>query len=239
MSTNRLETITALAAQLAAPLGLELWGVELSGSGRPVLRVYVERQPQMGMAEQADTPPEGGTGVAEDGTGVSVDQCAHLSRLMALSLDVDDPFAAAWTLEVSSPGLERQFFRLDQMRPYVGREMDLSLLDGHPDWPAIGGASLRKKFRGALETVSDTAFTLYVAEDTRKEGDPERVDVAWENVRRVSLVHTFPEPGLPAKSKSAKHAVHASEQEAALDEEGVTRTSAKAKKQRPASGGKA
>lgn len=246
MSNDRLKNLTNMITPLAASIGLELWGVELTGSGRPVLRIFVEPLP--GDYEQSEPTVSSeiveGADLSDDaipyeGTGVSVDQCAHLSRLMGLTLDVEDPFAAAWTLEVSSPGIDRQFFQLKQLVPYVGREIDLALLDGHPDWPVSGGAAPRKKFHGVLENVADTTFTLLVAEDSRKLEDPERVVIEWETVRRATLVHVFPEPGLPGKGKAAKNAARASEQEEALNIEGADAPRKKAKKQRPAGGGNA
>lgn len=216
MNNDRTAALTNLAAPLAASLGLELWGVELAGSSRPVLRVFVERLPEADSqsAESAGGHPDSVNADAlnaEDSSivegvgseGVSVEQCAELSRLMGLNLDVDGPFAGAWTLEVSSPGLERLFFRLDQMRPYVGREVDVALLDGHPQWPVTAGAALRKKFCGELVRVDTSAFTLKLPPELRKPEDPEEVDIEWETVRRATLVHTFREPGLPKKSQKA------------------------------------
>lgn len=247
MSNDRTAFLIALATPLAASLGLELWGVEVAGSSRPVLRLFVEKAggapDTSGVTEFMDVEDEfsenecSEDGFSEDGSaGVTVDQCAELSRLLGLTLDVEDPFAAAWTLEVSSPGLERQFFRLDQMRPYLGRSLELALVDGHPDWPVSEGSPLRKKFRGVLEQVSDTAFTLNIPAATRRQDEPERVHIPWDNVRKATLIHAFPEPGLPGKSKAGKNAAQASAQEQALAEEDAGLC--KDKKPRSASGGK-
>ena len=101
--------IADLAAPLAASLGLELWGVELAFSGRGLVRVFVE---------------------SED--GVSVDQCAELSRLLGLSLDVEDLVPGAYVLEVSSPGLERTFFTEAQLARAVGQRVEITLHEPRP-----------------------------------------------------------------------------------------------------------
>ena len=73
--------ITALALPLVEAAGLELWGVELLGEGRPILRVYVESP-----------------------SGATIEECAKLSRQLGLALDVEDIIPSAYILEVSSPG---------------------------------------------------------------------------------------------------------------------------------------
>jgi len=70
-------------------LGYELWGLELfSPNRRPTLRVYIDRA-----------------------QGVTVDDCASVSRHLGGVLDVEDPFVGEYTLEVSSPGINRLLFK--------------------------------------------------------------------------------------------------------------------------------
>ena len=191
MNTDRIAFITQLAEPLAASLGLVLWGVECVGAKRTVLRVFVEK------AAGSAAAGEGDASVRE--SGVSVEECAELSRLLGASLDVEDPFAAAWTLEISSPGFERTFFQLAQLRGYEGKTLDVVLSCEHPSWPVTEGIPGRKHFRGVLRRVDEGAFVLGVAADTRAQGDPEEVVIPWELVRRVRLIYEFSEPGLPGK----------------------------------------
>ena len=73
-------------------LGFALWGLELlSPNRRPTLRVYIDRQ-----------------------QGVTVDDCATVSRHISAILDVEDPFVGEFTLEVSSPGIDRLLFKKEQ-----------------------------------------------------------------------------------------------------------------------------
>lgn len=184
-----LRRITEAAAPAAAAFGLELWGVELIGSGRPVARVFVDAP--------ASAPP-----VEENGEwlppGVTVDQCAEISRMVGLALDVEELFSDAWTLEVSSPGLERPFFRPEQLIPYAGRDVDVLLRDPHPDFPG------RRKFRGELTAVEDDAFTLRLsaADVSARPSGEARARICWDDVRRVRLVHIFPDTSKPRPGKA-------------------------------------
>lgn len=192
---DRAEFIAEMIAPLAASLGLAVWGVEIGGAARPVARIYVDTLPG------AETPAKDSAGSEEDllPQGVTIDQCAELSRLAGLALDVEDPFSTNWTLEISSPGLQRPFFKIDQLRDYVGREVDVVLSAPLDTWPG------RKKFSGVLAAVADEAFTLGLPEAARKVEDPEEVTIAWPFVRKANLVHHFPEPGKkPGGKKDSK-----------------------------------
>ncbi len=199
MTTDRLASLYALAEPLAASLGLILWGIELTGSGRPVVRIFVDAQQDTPVEAKSVSPEQDDISIEFQADGVSVDQCARLSRLLGLSMDVEAPFASAWTLEISSPGLERVFFRPEQLSAYVGDELEVALYQAHPDWPTVEGLSGRKKFRGVLRQTEAEAFVLTIAEKLRTADEPETLRFEWDSVRRVQRVHTFPEPGLPKK----------------------------------------
>ena len=96
--------ITALALPLIEAAGLDLWGIELLGEGRPVLRIYVEG-------------PD----------GVNIESCARLSRQIGLALDVEDIMPAAYTLEVSSPGLDRVLKTERDFTREQGKMVEVSL----------------------------------------------------------------------------------------------------------------
>ena len=189
---DRIEFITELVTPLAASLGLAVWGVELGGAARPIARIYVDTLPgteEVPSSSEDEMLPQ----------GVTIDQCAELSRLAGLALDVEDPFSTNWTLEISSPGLQRPFFKIDQLRDYVGREVDVVLSAPLDAWPG------RKKFSGVLKAVADEEFTLALPAATRKAEDPEDVTIAWPFVRKATLIHHFPEPGKkPGGKKDSK-----------------------------------
>lgn len=82
--------------------------------------------------------------------------------MVGLALDVEDVFPDAWTLEVSSPGMDRPFFKASQLLPYVGRELDVTLWNPHPAYAP------RKKFRGTLVRAGGDDFTLHVDDMPRR-----------------------------------------------------------------------
>ncbi|MBO4317225.1 MAG: hypothetical protein J5855_02950 [Mailhella sp.] len=195
----RLQNVIEEAAAVAAArYGLNVWGVELAGgSGRPIARVFIEK-PWLGLEPGSLTEDPGkplqetGAAASEAPGGVTVDECAEISRLIGLSLDVEDIFSTAWILEVSSPGLDRTFYSPDQLPPYIGSKLDVALLDPHPDFPG------RRRFTGTLKYAGGTEFDLSL--DSPAETAC-RFD--WDMVRKAKLIHIFPDtqrPGAHAKS---------------------------------------
>lgn len=208
-----LTIVHDIAAVAAKSFGLNIWGIELLGSGtRPVVRIFVDtpwedkvvpfvkpltreeksRQKSIHpMAKKQEDMEEAEECLSEE-SGVSVDDCAEISRLIGLSLEVEDIFADAWILEVSSPGLERSFYEISQLRPYLGHPVDVSLEVPHKDFAD------RKKFRGTLISVNTNTFTLLL--DT-PEG--QECEITWDSVKKAHLIHIFPETTL-TKTNSRK-----------------------------------
>ncbi len=152
--------ITELATPFLASHDLVLWGVDaaLSGGRGGVLRVYIDT-------------PAGASGAPES---VTIDQCAELSRQLSVALDVEDFIRGAYRLEVSSPGLDRRFFQLEQILPFLERQMELVL------WEPRDG---RKNFRGRAITTDDDVLIFEV--------DDKRLNFPWAEVKSVRLVPTF------------------------------------------------
>lgn len=163
MNEDRLrKALEELAAPMAQAMGLTLWGVELTGGhGRGVVRVYL------------DSP--GGE------TGVTVDQCAELSRDLSVALDVEDLIPGSYYLEVSSPGLDRPFFSPRQMLGHEGAEVQVSLR---------GPVDGRRKYQGRLTAVEPDGFMI------EENGQPVRV--AWSDVKKAALRYEFPAKGQKA-----------------------------------------
>jgi len=112
---------------------------------------------------------------------VSIAQCAHISRMIGLALEVEDTFADAWVLEVSSPGLERGFYQLSQLSSYLGHPVDITLEDAHPEHEN------RRKFRGTLKSVEDSSFTLVLDAPLDM-----LCSISWDGVKKAHLIHIFP-----------------------------------------------
>jgi len=133
MATKEQELQGLLAPSVEA-LGYELWGIEYLSQGRhTVLRVYIERE-----------------------QGISVEDCADVSHHVSAVLDVEEPIAGEYTLEVSSPGVDRLLFRLDQFPPYIGEWIELRLRR-----PFEG----RRKFSGTLKGIEGEDVVVQVEDD--------------------------------------------------------------------------
>lgn len=199
------ETVTRLVSPLVRAKGLELWGVEVLPGGRTKVRVFVDvpRAPQGADAAGADAPAEEATEAAfvEPGSA-SIDQCEEISRELGLAMDVEDCVPEAWVLEVSSPGLDRRFFTLGQMAPYVGDLVEARLAS--PVTPeGESGAAPRLRWRGRLTAVDAGGFTIEPCSvsadgEVRPEGG-EPVHLPWAEVRRAARLPIFQKPAKPGK----------------------------------------
>ena len=190
-----MRRVREAAEPVAASFGLAIWGIEMVSGGRATVRIYVDATPEALAAGVEE-------GNGEDGVleGVSIDQCASISRLVGLALEVDEVFADAWVLEVSSPGFDRMFFEPAQLKPYIGRDIDVALLDPHPE---IAG---RRKFKGPLKAVEGDHFTVEVLLSV-SEGEkpaPTDVSISWDMVKKARLIHIFPDTSKPGAGKNTK-----------------------------------
>jgi len=114
-----------------AALGYELWGVEHMVQGKhSVVRVYI------------DSP-----------SGITVDDCAALSDHVSSILDVEEPITGEYTLEVSSPGMDRLLFKLVQYFGYVGETVEVRLRS------AIDG---RRRYKGILKGIEGEDVVIQV-----------------------------------------------------------------------------
>ncbi len=115
-------TVDQIAA-IAADEGLDLLATEVVGSGpKAVLRLIVD---------SAD--------------GVTLDQCSAVSRQASALLDVDDPIRHSYTLEVSSPGLDRKLFAKEDYSRFTGQRAKVKMQPGFRDHRVVTGELLRLK----------------------------------------------------------------------------------------------
>jgi ribosome maturation factor RimP len=88
-----------------------------------------------------------------DGDGMTVDDCAEISRAISVLLDTKDPIEGTYDLEISSPGIDRPLVKTEDFSRYVGFEVDVWMkkpLDG------------RRKFSGRLVKVNHTNVSIEV-----------------------------------------------------------------------------
>lgn len=121
---NEAERLRRLLEPSVVGLGYELVGVELQGRGsRSLLRLYIDRS-----------------------DGVTLDDCERVSRQVSGVLDVEDPIRGAYTLEVSSPGLERPLFTPAHFDRFAGERVKVKL-----DVPVEGRRSVTGVLRAMRE----------------------------------------------------------------------------------------
>jgi len=129
-------------------MGFDLVAVEWVGGGHgPILRLSI------------DGPK-----------GVTADDCAQVSDTVSPVLDAEDPIDSAYTLEVSSPGIDRPVQRLQDFDRFVGRRIKVRLVEGHP----------RRRYTGALAGRDDEEITVTV------DGTDHRILI--ETIERANLV---------------------------------------------------
>ncbi len=164
------ERIRAIAERVTASAGLELVEVEMRGGGKfRTLRLVIERP---GPTPQS--PP----------AGVTHEDCAAVSREVSAILDVEDAVpGGTYTLEVSSPGLDRKLVRPLDYERFTGSRVHVMTRE-----PLEGN----RHFEGRLERFGDGRLTLKVEpgrRERRRQGAVERtLEIELENVERARVV---------------------------------------------------
>jgi ribosome maturation factor RimP len=129
--STKSDQLKEMLVPVIESLGYECWGIEYIAQGKhTVLRVFIDHE-----------------------NGIQVDDCAKVSRQMSAVLDVEDPIASEYDLEVSSPGMDRPLFTLEQFEKYVGQVVAVKLR-----FPFEG----RRKFLGRLNAVEDGDIVVHV-----------------------------------------------------------------------------
>jgi len=147
---SSVKPLTELFEPTIEALQLELWGVEHIQQGKySLLRIYID-------ADQ----------------GITADDCANVSRQLGALLDVEDPIAGEYTLEVSSPGLDRPLFTAKQFEQFVGSEVSLRMRS------AIEG---RRKFQGSIVKLDGDNIFLHV--------DGEDYELPHADIDKANIVY--------------------------------------------------
>jgi ribosome maturation factor RimP len=145
--TDIVEQVRTVAERVTAGYGLEVFDVQFRReAGGMVLRVQIDRPGPAATAEDC----------------VSVEDCARVSRDLSAIFDVEDVVPTAYTLEVSSPGLDRPLRRPDDYRRFAGRRAKLVMRE------AVDG---QRFFKGVLGGV-DENDVLIDADDGRRHRVP-------------------------------------------------------------------
>jgi ribosome maturation factor RimP len=130
--SDKATDIANLLAPTVVSLGLELLGVEyLPAPGGATLRLYID----VPLAEQPERI-------------INVDDCERVSREVSAQLDVEDPISGNYTLEVSSPGVDRPLFNLEQFGRHQGESAKVTLKLPQDN---------RRRLQGRIEATDEAA----------------------------------------------------------------------------------
>ncbi|MDF2939814.1 MAG: ribosome maturation factor RimP [Gammaproteobacteria bacterium] len=141
-------------------VGFELWGIEYIPQGKhSILRVYIEHE-----------------------NGITVDNCEAVSRQVSAVLDVEDPISAHYSLEISSPGLDRLLFYPHQYHSFIGEQITVRLR------LAINN---QRKFTGTLMAVSEQGIEI--------EAKGTKFEIDWNNIDKAQVVPSFVKTGRAGK----------------------------------------
>jgi ribosome maturation factor RimP len=167
-----VERVREIAERVAASSGLEIVEVEFLGGGKArMLRVFL------------DKPAAGADPLA----GVTHEDCANFSREFGTILDVEDVMPGSYTLEVSSPGLDRKLTKAADFTRFIGSRVKLTTRQ------AVG-ASNNRHFEGRLESFNDGRLTLDLSVASHKSRKKmgaaagEKIEIEFANVEKANLV---------------------------------------------------
>jgi len=165
-----VERVREIAARVAASSGLEVLDIEFLGGGKArMLRVFLDK-------------PAAGT---DPLAGVTHGDCANFSREFGTILDVEDVMPGSYTLEVSSPGLDRKLVKAADYTRFTGSRVKLTTRQPVND---------NRHFEGRLESFQDGRLTLDLSvashKSRKKMGDAagQKVEIEFVNVEKANLV---------------------------------------------------
>ena len=146
------DQLTEMIQPVVEGLGCELWGIERQSSGsNSTLKVYIDAE-----------------------RGVDIEDCARIRRQVSSLLDVEEPLLGEYTLEVSSPGMDRKLFRLDQFEAFEGATVRIQLKK------AFDG---RLKYSGLLRGVDGDEIILLI--------DDAEILFPIEGIEKANVVPKF------------------------------------------------
>lgn len=149
----KLKQLEDILRPVVEGLGYEFWGIEFRSHGHhSKLRVFIDD--------------------AEN--GIAIDDCEKVSRQVSGVMDVEDPIQTEYTLEVSSPGMDRPLFRLEQYEAFIGHKVQIKLR------MAFEG---RRKFLGLIKGVEGDEVVVVV--------DDHEYLLPFDSIEKANIVPVF------------------------------------------------
>ncbi len=164
------ERVREIAERVAASSGLEIVEIEFLGGGKArMLRVFLDKA-------SAGTDPL---------AGVTHEDCANFSREFGTILDVEDVMPGSYTLEVSSPGLDRKLIKAADFTRFTGSRLKLTTRQPVDN---------NRHFEGRLESFENGRLTLDLSVASHKSRKKmgaaagEKIEIEFANVEKANLV---------------------------------------------------
>ncbi len=165
-----VERVREIAERVASSSGLEVVEIEFLGGGKArMLRVFLDKA-------SAGTDPL---------AGVTHEDCANFSREFGTILDVEDVMPGSYTLEVSSPGLDRRLIKPADFTRFTGSRLKLTTRQPVDN---------NRNFEGRLESFKDGRLTLDLSVASHKSRKKmgaaagEKIEIEFANVEKANLV---------------------------------------------------
>ncbi|WP_309043796.1 ribosome maturation factor RimP [Marinobacter sediminicola] len=151
--SGKLKQLEDILRPVVEGLGYEYWGIEYRSKGyQSMLRVFIDD------AEK----------------GIGIDDCEKVSRQISGVMDVEDPIQTEYTLEVSSPGMDRPLFRPEQYQAFVGHQVQIRLR------MAFEG---RRKFQGLIKGVEGDEVVVVV--------DDHEYLLPFDSIEKAQIIPVF------------------------------------------------
>lgn len=148
----REEELTRLLTPIVDAMGYEMVRVLITGTRNPTLQIMAERR---------------------DGVGMTVEDCAEISRAISAVLEVEDPIDDTYSLEVSSPGIDRPLVQLKDFERFAGFDVRVEMKAPHDG---------RRRFKGRLHGVAGTNVIV--------EEDGKQFELPFASIQRAKLILT-------------------------------------------------
>jgi len=182
--SDKATDIANLLAPTVVSLGLELLGVEyLPAPGGATLRLYID----VPLAEQPERI-------------INVDDCERVSREVSAQMDVEDPISGNYTLEVSSPGVDRPLFNLEQFGRHLGESAKVTLKLPQEN---------RRRLQGRIDAIDEAQGSItFIVDNTALVVSADNIDKArimpdWVALGLAPSKPTGPAPKRPKPNKNS------------------------------------
>jgi len=143
------DKIEALVRPVIESMDIGFWGCEYLPAGKnSMLRIFIDKE-----------------------NGVNVDDCGRVSRQISAIMDVEEPISSAYTLEVSSPGIDRPLFTPEQFKMYQGEKVQI-----RTSMSVMG----RKRFKGVMEAINEQGIDIEV--------DGEVYEIDFSTIEKATVI---------------------------------------------------